>query len=129
MLRNLFVVATLSFVAGCACRPPPPAVTPGEISIVYLEGDTTKTGPDGVYDFGQVPMEKTVTIQLEIRNTGRGTLFLESLERTSGDAAFRWDFTPAELRAGESVQIPAHFASPPDTRPSVAHEATLILRA
>ncbi len=129
MHRNLFVVATLSFVAGCACRPPTDGVTPGEISIVYLEGDTTKSGPDGLYDFGQVPMEKTVTIQMEIRNTGRGTLFLESLERSSGDAAFSWDFTPAELRAGESVQIPTRFASPPDTRPSVAHEAVLILRA
>ncbi len=54
----------------------------GEISVVYDDMGVTKTSTtEGIYDFGTVPMGKTVHLKLTVKNTGNGSLFLQSLTK------------------------------------------------
>ncbi len=142
VMRTALLLASISLaVSGCNCgRKAPPAVR-GEIAIVYLEGTMSKTGTSATYDFGQVPMEKKTTLKLTIKNNGRGSLFLDKLEKDSGDAVviagvgdlkpvFLVDFEGRELKSADVAEYTVTFDSPrDDTRPVVPHETKLILRA
>ena len=144
VIRTLLLLAAFSLVVtGCRCGPQGGnVVKKGEISIVYIEEGVTKSGASGTYDFGQIPMEKKATLKLIIKNNGGGALFLEKLEKASGEAVqvagigdpapvvFSFDFAAKELGAGEVAEYVITFDSPLDaTKPIVPHEAKLILRA
>jgi hypothetical protein len=141
LLRAALLVSFVSIVtSGCNCRPEVTPPQTGEISIVYVEDGATKSGTTAIYDFGQVPMEQTTTLQLVIKNNGRGSLFLSTLEKESGEAVqisgvgdpspvFLVDFDGRELKSSESAEFTITFASPLDPRPSVLHETKLVLRA
>ncbi len=135
-----FAIAALA-ITGCRCNPPPVAKTVGEISIIYTEGGVPKTSStSATYDFGQVPMGKKDTTKLVIKNTGRGSLFLEKLEKVSGDAVkiaeggdpspvFIVGFGGQEIRSNDTVEFALSFDSPTTAAATVPHQSQLILRA
>jgi hypothetical protein len=141
--RALIAFATAALaISGCRCNPAPVAARKGEITIVYeVEGVSMSNSTTGTYDFGQVPMGKKVTSKMVIKNTGGGSLFLDKLEKTSGDAVkigeggdptpvFIVAFDGRELTAGSVAEFDLSFDSPiEEMKASVPHESQLILRA
>ncbi|MFT3836819.1 MAG: choice-of-anchor D domain-containing protein [Myxococcaceae bacterium] len=87
MTRGVFAfVAAAMALTGCRCGDTVKKQQ-GEISIVYDEMGVTKTSTmGGTYDFGTVPMGKVEHLKLTVKNTGGGSLFLDSLTKVSGDA-------------------------------------------
>ncbi len=140
--RALLVFATAALaISGCRCNPPPVSVRKGEISIVaIIDGAPVTTTSAATYDFGQIPMGKKVTTKLVIKNTGGGALFLDKLEKVSGDAVkigeagdpipvFISAFKTQEIGSGEAVEFDLSFDSPTEEKTTAPHESKLILRA
>lgn len=140
----LAATALMLSVSGCRCGSPQPNASPGELSLVYLGEDGTSniTGRDATYDFGSVAMGKKATMKLVVKNNGAGSLFLDALEKVSGDAVkigdnaeanpvFLFVFeNGAELRSGEAREFDVTFDSLQDNNnKQVKHETKLIVRA
>src|SRR6185295_8099237 len=72
-------------VAGCRCNKPIDTSSFGEIAIVYDEGGTTITVPNGTYDFCNVGMGTVQQLTLTVQNRGPGPLDLDAVEKIDGD--------------------------------------------
>ncbi|MBX7112771.1 MAG: choice-of-anchor D domain-containing protein [Myxococcaceae bacterium] len=123
----LLTAAFALSVAGCRCDEPGPTVKPGELSIVFDVDGVSTSGVDAVYDFGQVYMGTQKKLDLTIKNTGTGSLFIDKVEKDSGDAVaigegfkemnpfFIIDYTTVtEVRSGEVAKFSMTFDALPD---------------
>ncbi|MBL8949829.1 MAG: choice-of-anchor D domain-containing protein, partial [Myxococcaceae bacterium] len=121
-------------VSGCNCRPPPPPSSFGEIAVVVKNGETETSGPDGEYNFENVPMGTSKRLRLVIRNNGRGALDLRQIEKVSGanlkgdmvneDApVFEVAFSPQSLGTGEEAAYDIAFNAPVEADPMVVTKA------
>ncbi|MBS1154025.1 MAG: hypothetical protein H6Q89_5723 [Myxococcaceae bacterium] len=131
VMRAALLLASFSMVVtGCRCGGSTTGAKNGEITIVFTEDGALKSQPNGIYNFGQVPMGKKETLKLTVKNTGNGALFLEKLEKESGESTtisgvgdpapvtFLIDFAGKELGSGEVVEYLMTFDSAtPSTSP------------
>lgn len=138
----LFSAALVLSAAGCKCDRGP-TIRPGELSIVFEVDGVSQAGVDGIYDFGQVFMGTQKQLKLVIKNNGSGSLFIEGIEKESGDPVaigsviepnpfFIVDFqNQTEVRGGETAEFTMTFDALPDpdeTKKTVDHLSTLVVR-
>src|SRR4051794_16735889 len=81
------VFLALLTVGACRCEPPPTDPGKGELGIVYSLDGLMVTRANGVYDFQGIAMGSTRTLNVTVKNLGKGALDLVSLELVSGDGA------------------------------------------
>jgi hypothetical protein len=140
----LYAVALALTVAGCKCKNTDVEVKPGEISIVYEVDGVSHAGTDAIYDFGQVFMGTQKKLDLVIKNTSTGSLFLQGIDKDSGDAVsigsslieanpfFIVNFTDVtEVRGGDVARFSMTFdalSDPDDTKKTVDHLSKLKIR-
>lgn len=137
----LGVAAAAVAVSGCRCGPTNVGGSKGEIRIVYDQDGVRVSGETGLYDFGQVPMGKTVAQKLIVQNIGRGILSVQAFEKVSGvpvtlgtvaeaNPVFALNYDPTDIPSGETREFDLSFMPPLDpVQKSVLHEAQIQLRA
>jgi hypothetical protein len=116
----LSVVAATT--AGCNCRGNSIGASNADLGVVSRDASNVEiVNRDAIYDFGTAFAGEKVTKKLIIRNTGKGTLKLISLEKVEGssvtigadvktDAAFEVKFEPdADVASTAELEIDMFF--------------------
>lgn len=75
-------------LAGCGCGNTGTGTRPGEVRYVVDEGGVQQIKTEGLYEFQPTAMGTTEPpeLRLIVQNTGLGTLTVDKLEKSSGDA-------------------------------------------
>ncbi|MBK7857587.1 MAG: choice-of-anchor D domain-containing protein [Archangiaceae bacterium] len=111
-LQPAVFLSLLSFAA-CRCEPPPTVEGLGEINIVFPLDGLMVSRPDGVYDFQGIAMGSTRTLQVTVRNVGKGPLDVDTLELVSGDGeVFTLPFQAGRVAASDSLSWATTFTAP-----------------
>jgi hypothetical protein len=117
-------------LAGCRCEPPPTDPGLGEIGVVYTLDGLMVTRPNGVYDFQGIAMGSSRPLDVTVKNLGKGTLQLVSLELASGDGqVFSIPFQPGPLGPSQAATWSSTFTAPATDDMQKAYDAHFKLTA
>ncbi|MBE2252586.1 MAG: choice-of-anchor D domain-containing protein [Myxococcus sp.] len=85
--------------AGCNCGGPTVTTRFGDLQVVWRDGVTGEVvnSRDATYDFGTLLVGETKPLVMTVRNDGQGSLTLNLLDRTEGDAV---SIAPDKEQAG-----------------------------